>query len=69
MSNRMCSEESRAAKLVELVQDKVEQNAKCYWTFVEALDANRLANADILEVLKDKYESLSSKGEHIVYSV
>jgi hypothetical protein len=65
LRNRMHPPESRAATLVELIRDRVEQNSKCYQTFIEALEADQLANGDILELLKGKYESLS-KGEHIV---
>ena len=65
MRNKMHSEESRAARLVELIRDKVEQNPKSYHMFVNALEADQLANQDILELLKEKFESLS-KGEHIV---
>ena len=65
MRNKMHSPESRAATLVELIRDRVEQNPKYYQIFIEALKADQLANGDILELLKGKYESLS-KGEHII---
>ena len=65
MRNKMHSPESRAATLVELIRDRVEQNPKCYQIFIKALEADQLANGDILELLKGKYESLS-KGEHII---
>ena len=65
MRNKMHSPESRVATLVELIRDRVEQNPKHYQIFIEALEADQLANGDILELLKGKYESLS-KGEHII---
>ena len=65
MRNKMHSPESRAATLVELIRDRVEQNSKYYQIFIEALEADQLANGDILELLKGKYESLS-KGEHMI---
>ena len=65
MRNKMHSPESRAATLVELIRDRVEQNPKYYQIFIEALEADHLANGDILKLLKGKYESLS-KGEHII---
>ena len=65
MRDKMHSPESRAATLVELIRDRVEQNSKCYQIFIEALEADQLANGDILELLKGKYESLC-KGEHII---
>ena len=64
MRNKLHSPESRAATLVELIRDRVEQNPKYYQIFIEALEADQLANGDILELLKGKYESLS-KGEYI----
>ena len=64
MRDKMHSPESRAATVVELIRDRVKQNPKYYQIFIEALKANQLANADILEQLKGKYESLS-KGEYM----
>ena len=63
----MQPEANRAARLVELIRDKVEQNPKCYHTFIEALEADQQTNGDILEQLKEKYDSLSrARGKHII---
>ena len=63
----MQPEANRAARLVELIRDKVEQNPKCYHTFTEALEADQQTNGDILEQLKEKYDSLSrARGKHII---
>ena len=66
MRNGMHPEATRAAKLVELIRDKVEQNPKCYHTFIEVLEQDQMTNQDILEQLKEKYDSLSG-GEYKNY--
>ena len=67
MRNRMQPEASRAARLVELIRDRVEQNPKSYHKFIEALEADEPTYGDILEQLKEKYESLSrAKSKHII---
>lgn len=65
MSNNWHYEADRAAKLVGLVRDKVEQNPKCYHAFIEALEEDQSTNRDILAQLKTKYDSLSG-GEQIL---
>ena len=65
MSNNWHYEADRAAKLVELIRDKVEQNPKCYHAFIEALEEDQSTNQDILTQLKTKYDSLSG-GEQIL---
>ena len=50
----------RAAKLVQLVQDKVAQNPDHYHVFIEILenDKNNMVFKDVLKTLREKYESL-----------
>ena len=66
MSNNWHSEADRAAKLVALVRDKVEQNPKCYHAFIEALEEDQSTHKAILKQLKTKYDSLSG-GEKIIF--
>ena len=45
------SEEDRAARLVELIQDKVKQNPQHYYTFISVLEKNQDYYSDILKKL------------------
>lgn len=65
MINEMHSRPGRAATLLGLIRDKVEQNPKWYHSFIEALEQDQSTNQDILKQLKTKYDSLSG-GEHIL---
>ena len=62
----MHSEANRAAKLVALVRDKMEQNPKYYHAFIEALKEDQSTHRHILKQLKTKYDSLSG-GEKIIF--
>ena len=59
MRNTMHSPESRAAKLLEFVRNKVKLNPRCYDAFIEALGHDQATNQIILSELKTKYRSLS----------
>ena len=56
----MHSNANRATKLVEFIRDKVKENPKNYHTFIEALEADLFTFKDVLEKLKEKYDSLST---------
>ena len=55
----------RAADLVQFVQNKVRQNARCYYTFVAELEKNRRLYSDIMEELRQTCPlSSHSTGMH-----
>lgn len=56
LRNTSHSESDRAARLVELIQSKVQQNAKHYDTFVQVLEnQDREYYSDILSRLREVY--------------
>ena len=57
-------EADRAAKLVGLIRDRVQQNPKCYDVFIEALEEDQSTYQDILTLLKTKYDSLSGSEQN-----
>ena len=50
----------RAADLVELITDKVEQNPANYYTFVKILEEDRATYKDVLELLVLPNDTVSS---------
>ena len=64
LRNQMHSEEERAAKLVDIIQNKVQQNAQHYHTFVRVLDSQgREHHRDILSRLHEVYQQLSGNSQ------
>ena len=57
LRNEMHSKSNRAAKLVNLVLNRVELNSGSYRTFVECLEENQESNRHILEILNGAYSS------------
>ena len=55
----MLKESTRAAKLVELIQYKVELNPDNYHAFIEVLEEDKQNYQDILKVMKEKYNALT----------
>ena len=55
LRNPMHSIEDRAAKLVGLVQDKVQQDSQNYGTFIKVLQKDLSQYGGILSSLKDTY--------------
>ena len=49
--------EKRAADLVQLVQDKVQQNPQCYQTFIDVVKKDQSQYGDILEKLQQTYHA------------
>lgn len=59
LRNPMHSEAARAAKLVEIIQNRVQQNAQHYHTFVRVLENQGLEYyRDILSRLREVYQQL-----------
>lgn len=48
---------NRAADLVHLVQEKVQQNPQCYLTFIDVLKKDQSQYGDILEKLQQTYQA------------
>lgn len=48
----------RAAKMVELLQNKVQRNAQCYHTFTAILEKHLTEYGDILPKLQATYQSV-----------
>ena len=61
--------EKRAAELVQLVQDKVRQNAQYYRIFRTVLEKDCLQYSDILEKLHHTYKATSSHNTGMFYAV
>ena len=59
LRNGMLEESTRAAKLVELIQNKVELNPDNYHAFIKALEEDKQNYQDILKVMKEKYNALT----------
>ena len=57
LRNSIHTEEDRAADLVQLIQDKVQQNPQCYQVFVSVLEKDRSQYGDILQTLHQTMES------------
>ena len=53
--NATLSEVERSALLVGLVQDKVRQNPRHYYTFIYILQQDQVQYRDILQKLEDTY--------------
>ena len=61
LRNSMHPEEDRAADLVQLIQDKVQQNPQWYQVFVSALEKDRSQCGDILQTLHQTMESFQQQ--------
>ena len=57
LRNSMHSEEDRAADLVQLIQDKVQQNPQWYQVFVSVLEKDWSQYGDLLQTLHQTMES------------
>ena len=57
LRNSMHPEEDRAADLVQLIQDKVQQNPQWYQVFVSVLEKDWSQYGDILQTLHQTMES------------
>ena len=64
LTNRNVEEADRAARLVELIQHKVNLDSQNYVKFIDILEENRHHYSDILDILKKVYHSL-----HVKYTV
>ena len=67
LRNPMHPEAERAAKLVDIIQNKVQQNAQHYHTFVRVLDSQgREYYRDILSRLHEVYRQCSDNSQQPV---
>lgn len=67
LRNQMHSKAERSAKLVDNIQNKVQQNAQHYHTFVRVLDSQgREYYRDILSRLHEVYQQLSGNSQQPV---
>ena len=62
LRNGMYLKRERAARLVELMQDKVKLNPDNYYTFIKILEKDRRYYRDILEVMKKTHDALTEGG-------
>ena len=71
LKNYHISPANRAADLVQLVQDKVQQNAQHYYTLTDAFESDRGQYGDILEKLQQTYKKISSHstGNYVMLHV
>ena len=60
LRNRNVEEADRAARLVELVQIKVELNSQNYFKFICVLERESRYYSDILRILHDKHHSIGN---------
>ena len=65
LRNTSHSEVERSAKLVELVQNKVQQNPRHYHTFIGILQGNADQYRDILQKLEQVYQEQQKDGNMI----
>ena len=52
LRNKLHTEAERSARLIELVQNKVQQNSRYYYTFIGILQTNSDQYSDILQKLE-----------------
>ena len=60
------SEVERSARLVELVQNKVQQNPRYYHTFIGILQGNADQYRDILQRLEQVYQEQQQKDGNMI---
>lgn len=57
LGNAMHSEDTRASRLIGIIQDKVRENPRNYHTFIGVLEKQDLTQyGDILHMLQDTYK-------------
>jgi hypothetical protein len=63
LRNRSVEEADRAARLVDLVQQKVKLDSRNYVLFTSILEEDEHHYSDILRILREAYSSLA-QGKH-----
>ena len=66
LRNTAHSEEERSAKLVELVQKKVQQNSRHYCSFIGILKGNQDQYGDIVQQLEHTYQEYQRENGKII---